>query len=32
MDDLDGMFGAAGLALREQSLPFLSKLMLRVKE
>ena len=32
MDDLDGMFSAAGLALREQSLPFLSKLMVRVKE
>lgn len=32
VDDLDGMFSAAGLALREQSLPFLSKLMVRVKE
>ena len=32
MDDLDGMFSAAGLALRSQSLPFLSKLMVRVKE
>ena len=32
MDDLDDMFSSAGLALREQSLPFLSKLMVRVKE
>ena len=32
VDDLDAMFSAAGLALREQSLPFLSKLMVRVKE
>jgi ubiquinone/menaquinone biosynthesis C-methylase UbiE len=32
MDDLDGMFNAAGLTLRAQSLPFLSKLMVRVKE
>jgi ubiquinone/menaquinone biosynthesis C-methylase UbiE len=32
LDDLDGMFSAAGLALRAQSLPFLSKLMVRVKE
>jgi ubiquinone/menaquinone biosynthesis C-methylase UbiE len=32
MDDLDGMFSQAGLAPREQSLPFLSKLMVRVRE
>ena len=29
IDDLDGMFGAAGLVKRETSLPFLSKLMVR---
>jgi ubiquinone/menaquinone biosynthesis C-methylase UbiE len=32
IDDLDGMFNAAGLTLRAQSLPFLSKLMVRAKE
>jgi ubiquinone/menaquinone biosynthesis C-methylase UbiE len=30
-DDLDGMFSAAGLLVRSQTLPFLSKLMVRVK-
>jgi ubiquinone/menaquinone biosynthesis C-methylase UbiE len=31
IDDLDGMFSAAGLDLRSQSLPFLGKLMVREK-
>jgi ubiquinone/menaquinone biosynthesis C-methylase UbiE len=31
IDDLDGMFGAAGLAPQWMSTPFLSKLMVRVK-
>jgi hypothetical protein len=32
IDDLDGMFTAARLTLRSQSLAFLSKLMVRIKE
>ena len=32
LDDLDGMFNAAGLRLHSQALPFLSKMMVRVKQ
>lgn len=31
IDDLDGMFSAAGLEARSESLPFLSKMMVRMK-